>query len=76
MLGKLPEKMKKNMARAWDSSEWTVEQLQTALLREICIFEAGQQTSNSGIQVRLPTASFFKSAGKKSSHKPRDHTSK
>ena len=76
ILGKLPEETKKNMARARDSSEWKVEQLQTALLREICIFEACQQTSNSGIQERLSTASFFTSAGKKPSHKPRDCTSK
>jgi len=46
MLGKLPEETKKNMARTQDSSEWTVEQLQAALLKEIRIFEAGQQTFN------------------------------
>ena len=66
MLGKLPEETKKNMARAHDSSEWSVEQLQKAIIREIRIFEAGHQTSHSTTQDRLPTASFFTSAGKKS----------
>ena len=34
MLGKLPEETKKNMARTHESSQWTVQQLQTSLLRE------------------------------------------
>ena len=76
MLGKLPEETKKNMARAHDSSEWTVDELQKAIIKEIQIFEAGYQTSHSTSQDRPPTASFFTSTGKKSSQKPREHTTK
>ena len=50
MLGKLPEETKKNVARARDSSEWKVEQLQTALLREIRIFETSNSESKKGYQ--------------------------
>ena len=56
------------------SSEWTVAQLQRAILRETRIFEAGHQISNPAMQNRLPTTSFFTSAG--SNQRPRDHTSK
>jgi len=76
MLGKLPEETKKNMARAHDSSEWTIKQLQDAIMKEVRIFEAGHQTSHSPTQDRLPTASFFTSTGKKSSQKPREYASK
>jgi len=46
ILGKLPEETKKNMARAHESSQWTMEQLQASLLKEIQIFETGQPTSS------------------------------
>ena len=64
------------MVRTHDSSEWSVKQLQKAIIREIIIFEAGRQTSHSTTQGRLQTASFFTSAGKKANQKPRDHVSK
>ena len=65
------------MSRAHDSSEWTVDQLQRAMIRETRIFEAGHRTFNSTMQDRLPTASLFTSAGKsRSSQRSQDHKSK
>ena len=77
MLGKLPEEIKKNMARAHESSQWTVQQLQTSLLREIRIFEIGLQTSSLGSQEQLlPTASFYTTAERKLENKCKEHISK
>ena len=77
MLRKLPEETKKNMSRAHDSSEWTVDQLQRTIIRETRIFDAGHRTFNSTMQDRLPTASLFTSAGKsRSTQRSQDHKSK
>ena len=77
MLGKLPEETKKNMARAHESSQWTVQQLQMSLLKEIQIFETGQQASSLGSQERpLPTASFHTGADRKPGHRRREQTNK
>ena len=77
MLGKLPEETKKNMARAHESSQWTVQQFQVFLLKDIHIFETGQQTSSLVSQERpLPTASFYTGAEWKPGHRRREQTNK
>ena len=63
ILTKLPEDTKKHMARDHPNSEWTVEELQTAILKEIKVFEIGQQTTTSPSQQQaVPTASFYTAA--------------
>ena len=52
-LGKLPTEIKRNLARERCNEEWTLSELQSALLAEICILET---TSGSH---KHPTASFL-----------------
>ena len=59
ILGKLPAKVKKNLVRA---HEWTITELQTAILNELYIFEMGSQTE---VHIDLPpTATFHMGARK------------
>ena len=46
-LGKLPAEVRRNLAREQNRSEWTVENLREALLREIRILEQGLFTHNT-----------------------------
>ena len=41
ILGKLPTDMKKNLARDHENGEWTISDLQSAILKEIHILELG-----------------------------------
>jgi len=66
ILTKLPEETKRNMARSHIKTEWTVLELQAALLNEIRIFETGQQTSQLYSQQGNPTASFYTGLSRKS----------
>ena len=66
LLGKLPLKMKQNMARAHGKREWTITELRTSIRDEIHILEIGSQTEPP--TVVSPTAAFhsgvIKSKGK------------
>ena len=68
LLRKLPVDTIRNITRAHESNDWTIEQLQEALLKEIRIFETNLQTSISRRSHHfeetpsLPTASFHTNA--------------
>lgn len=74
ILTKLPEETKKNMARDHATTAWTIEELQAAIMKELRVFEVGQQTSTLTNQLAVPTAAFYTSANKKTGH--RDANSK
>jgi len=76
ILAKLPEETKKNMARDHPSSTWTIEELQAAILKELKIFEVGQQTSTLINQQSTPTASFYMGANKRKGQTHRDTNNK
>ena len=71
ILTKLLEETKKNMARDHPSTTWTIEELQAAILKELRIFEVGQQTSTLTNHQAIPTASFCTGG-----HTHRDTTNK
>ena len=54
ILGKIPAKIKQNLARVHGRKEWTIDELQEAILNEIYILEVGSQTDSP----LPPTASF------------------
>ena len=64
LLRKLPVDTIRNLAREHETSDWTLEELQEALLKEIRIFETSLHTltphraNNFGQTSSLPTASF------------------
>ena len=60
ILGKLPTEIKKNLARDHENREWTIDDLQSAILKEIRILELGIQSTNTFISQlpAIPTASF------------------
>ena len=47
ILGKLPMEMRKNLAQEHTNTEWTIDELMSAILKEIRIFESGFYTMNS-----------------------------
>ena len=61
ILGKIPAKIKQNLARAHGRQEWKISELQEAVLNEIYILEAGSQTDATTSPL-LPTASFHTGA--------------
>jgi len=63
ILGKLPGKIKQNLARSHGKGEWTINELRTAIRDEIYILEIGSHHTDSHSPSH-PTASFFSSAGK------------
>ena len=56
ILGKLPMDTRKNLAREHTNTEWTIDELMSAILKEIRVFESGFHTTNS--QTTLSTAAF------------------
>ena len=67
MLGKLSVETKKNIARVHECSQWTMQQLQVSLLREIRIFETSQHTGILwSYQHLTSTASFHTATDRKS----------
>ena len=54
ILGKLPGKIKQNLARAHGKQEWTVGELQSAILNELYIIEMGSQ-----VEPPLPPTAAF-----------------
>ncbi|XP_060570545.1 uncharacterized protein LOC132728870 [Ruditapes philippinarum] len=62
ILEKLPGIMKQNMAREHRSVNWELQELRSAICKEISFMEAGISTSdiiNREPDVHIPTASFF-----------------
>ena len=57
ILGKLPGKIKHNLARAHSKREWTVTELQSAIFNELYVGSLVEDTLP-------PTAAFFVGAGK------------
>ncbi|XP_065911194.1 uncharacterized protein [Dysidea avara] len=54
IFGKLPGKVKQNLARAHGKREWTVTELQAAVLNELYILEMGSQ-----VEEKLPPTAAF-----------------
>ena len=71
LLGKLPEDLRKTLAREHNTSDWTLDQVRKSILREINILEAGVEFNLTGMSSHahpsppLPTASFFTTAQKR-----------
>ena len=62
LLGKIPGKMKQNIARAHGKQEWTITELRTAIRDELHILELRSHSEpNASIP---PTASFHSSVSK------------
>ena len=61
ILGKIPVKIKQNLARAYGRQQWNISELQEAVLNEIYILEAGSQTDATTSPLP-PTASFHTGA--------------
>ena len=59
LLGKIPGKMKQNMARAHSKREWTITDLWTAIRDELYIFELRSHTEPNA---SIPPHSFLSSA--------------
>ena len=58
-MGKLPVKTRKNLARDHSNCEWSLNELQDAILKEIHIIETGLNIVNQHKQnPPTPTASF------------------
>ena len=62
IMGKIPSKTKQNLVRAHGKKEWTLSELQAAILNELYILEMGSQTEPGS--VAPPTASFYTGAKK------------
>ena len=71
--GKLPSEVKRNLARENNGSNWSIDQLREALLREIRILEQGASTSCSSITSPKITASFH--VGSRSADQHRSYRS-
>ena len=64
IMGKLPMETRKNLARDHSNSEWTLSELQNAVLKEIHVLETGLNIVNQHKHNPLtPTASFHTAAG-------------
>ena len=57
ILEKLPSEARKHLARECTNSDWTLQELQDAIFKEIRVFESGLQTIPQSS--RTPTASFY-----------------
>ena len=70
ILGKLPTDTKKNIARDHENREWTISDLQGAILKEIHILELGiQNTTTLTSQLpAIPTASFITTTTRRRNH--------
>ena len=63
ILTKLPNEIKKNLARQNTNSEWTLKVLMDNILRELQVFETSfHNGSNSSLPMLTPTASFYTGA--------------
>ena len=62
ILKKLSPETRKNLARGHNSTQWTLSDLQEAILREVHILEMGTDYSNQQGSLSTPTASFVAGA--------------
>ena len=60
ILRKLPGKTRENLVRTHGKKEWTIEELQSAILKELYVIEMGSQVEDT----LLPTAAFVAGTGK------------
>ena len=73
ILGKIPPKIKQNLAKAHGRQEWKIDELQETILTEIYILEAGSLSqTDAHNSTLLPTASFHAAATIKSIGGARD----
>ena len=63
LIGKLPPKTKQNLIRAHGRNEWTITELQAAVLNELYVLEMGSQ-AEPHTDPPLPTAAFHTGAKK------------
>ena len=49
ILGRLPNKLHKNLAREHGNTEWTISKLKDAILKEITVLESGSFTYKGNI---------------------------
>jgi len=68
--GKLPGRIKQNLARSHGKGEWTISELRTAICDELYILEIGSEQSDCRTSAQ-PTASFFSSTSKPPPPQPR-----
>ena len=59
ILRKLSAEIRRNIARAHGSDQWTLNELQSAILQKIRILEMGSEYSNYQSNLPTPTASFL-----------------
>ena len=63
ILTKLPNEIKKNLARQNTNSEWTLKALMDNILRELQMFETSFHSGCDGsLPMLTPTASFYTGA--------------
>ena len=63
ILTKLPNEIKKNLARQTTNSEWTLKALMDNILRELQVFETSVHIGGNGsLPTLTPTASFYTGA--------------
>ena len=62
ILGKIPPKIKQNLARAHGRQEWKIDELQEAILTEIYILEAGSSSQTDAHNCTLPPTALFHAA--------------
>ena len=67
-LGKLPAEVRCNLAREQNKSDWNMDELREALLREIRILEQGVFTSTTSLSDTLPMMTASLHAGTRSGH--------
>ena len=70
ILGNLPTDTKKNIARDYENREWTISDLQDAILKEIHILELDIQSTNtlSSQPPDIPTALFVPTMTRRRNH--------
>lgn len=70
ILGNLPTDTKKNIVRDYENREWTIGDLQGAILKEIHILELDIQSTSTltGLPPDIPTASFVTTTNRRRNH--------
>ena len=74
-LGKLSTETHRNLTRDHGNDQWTIDELQDAILKEIHILEMGiDNTLNKKSSLPIPTASFHTDSNRKPIRDPRNPT--
>ena len=75
ILGKLPTETRRNIARDHGNDEWTIDELQDAVLKEIRILEMGiENPLNKKSDLPTPTASFHTGSNRRPTRNPSNPT--